>query len=503
MPASTSTVAGLGVCTALAVTLVVTPAGPATAAAPGHAGPPEQVAAAAAAPATAASDLPRDTAFTAAVTSIDHGLGVVRLSGTAPAGSSVEIGGDVVAPVSAEAGTDGQWTATVHCRSGERVLTVTSAATGEVVELPVDLLVLTPPGMIATVDGIARTIALEGTGYPRAHFVIEDDGVVVGETDADDTGAWAVTLRDLAFGRHHIAAWQYFDGTHNGGVDEVYTVSGNAVVAETSASRQTERIVLSGRAAAGTILTFADRNGPVTDPDGHPVTVAVDASTAWTATLPIPADARFETVTVTTRDGDVELGTTDAHVTVPLRLTATAEERADGTVRLAGTGEIGGEVVLEDETGEPVTGTSGAPVSTTIGRSWSIVMPRRALPATGVVAQQRVDGVDQGTVRLALSALPGGPEQPEQPGPAGPGDAGGPGSAGGPGAPTATDRAGGHDGAAATTTGAVARSGPRALAFTGAEIGSVLAASAALLLAGGAVLLTGAVGRRRRGVTSD
>lgn len=49
--------------------------------------------------------------FTAGVESIDHGRGVVTSGGTVARGSSIELAGDVVAPVWTEGDADGRWAA--------------------------------------------------------------------------------------------------------------------------------------------------------------------------------------------------------------------------------------------------------------------------------------------------------------------------------------------------------------------------------------------------------
>jgi hypothetical protein len=449
------------------------------------------VAAASADPArtdSGASTTPRSD-FTADVRSIDHGLGIVTLVGTGPAGGSVGITGDGVETTWTEAGRDGAWTTTVRVRSGERVLRVTSQVSGQAIDVPVNVLLLQPPGMLATVDGPARTISLEGTGHPQAHFVIEDDGETVGETDADADGAWSFTLRDLAFGDHHVEAWQYFDGTHNGGVDEVYTVSGAAVVSTATASRETERIALAGRAPVGTTLRFADDDGPVLDAHGRPVTAATGSDTSWSVELPIPEAARFSTVTVTTFDGATELGTTEARVTVPLALTGAVDVLADGSVRLAGTGEIGGVVSLEAEDGTPLESPDGYPIATAIGRGWELTVPRALLPDDVVIARQRVDGVAQGTLRLVLPGLPVHPTpRPE------PGQGTGQGTGSGSGSVVST---GTHPTAQHAAAGPITVASAKQLAYTGTDPGVPVRVAGAFLASGLGALVVARRMRRR------
>ncbi|MBT1621348.1 hypothetical protein KK101_01420 [Curtobacterium flaccumfaciens pv. oortii] len=423
--------------------------------------------AATAAPGAAASTAATPAAdFTAGVRSINHGLGIVTVAGTGPVGGSIAISGDGVESVSTEVRPGGAWSAEVRVGRGERVVRVTSLVTGTVIDLPVVLRTLTPPGMLATVDGIARTISIEGEGYPGAHFVIKDNGTTAGEADVDVDGSWSFTLHGLSFGQHHVEAFQYFDGTQNGGVDEDYTVSGAAVVTTATASRETERVALAGRAPVGTTLRFSDQDGPVVGADGRPVTVATAADSTWHAEVPFPAAARFHRVTVTTYEGAEVLGTTEARVTVPIALTGTAEELPDGSVKLSGSGEIGGVVSLEDDHGKPLRSSDGQPIATMTGSNWELVVPRSVLPEDVVVARQRVDGVEQGALRLVLPRIPVRPAPTPGQGP----DAG---------VSVGTHPAAQHAAAGQITVGTVQQ-----LAYTGNDPRTPIGIAVALLTAG-------------------
>jgi len=428
--------------------------------------------------------------FTAGVRAIDHGRGVVTLGGTVARGSSVELSGDVVAPVWTEGDADGRWEAQVQLRHGRHVVRVTSAVSGQVIEIPVEVLILVPPTMSATVDGISRTMTIDGTGHPGAHWVVGDGDRTLAETDARADGTWHVVLTGLSFGRLPIEAAQYFDGTLNGGIDDVYDVRGDAVVEHASASRETDLVSLRGRAPAGTTLAFVDADGPVTGADGEPITTRVAADTTWHAELPLPATARLYRVTVVTDDGDDEVGRTEARVTVPVALTGTVEELPDGRVRLSGTGEPGGTVTLESDSGEALVDAHGAPLRTDIGRRWELVVPRDELPATEVVARQRVRNVEQGALHLVL---------PKAPGVGG----GGPGSSsGGSGRPGHGGAGAGqeapHRTAAPLRSAATGHRSPSGrLAYTGAEVAGGVTASAALLAAGLGLLHLGRAARRR------
>ncbi len=432
--------------------------------------------------------------LTAGVRSIEHGIGIVTLDGTGEPGAVVEIVGDAVERTQADVDEGGRWTARVPVRPGDvRVLEIRSDADDEALELEVEVLILRAPEMIAVVDGITRTIALDGTGFPGAHLVIRlasedaadpEGGPVIGETDVADDGTWSHTLREMPFGPSHVEVWQYFDGAHNGGVDQVYTVAGNAEVTRADASRETGRTTLAGRAPAGTVLRFADPDGPVSGPDGRPVVAEVGDDLRWTAELPFRDDARLLRITVSTWDGDQQVGETDQDVVVPVAPTATVHEQPDGTIRLEGAGEPGATISLEADSGRAVLDHDGRPVSTTVGRRWSVTIDRGLLPADAVVVRQEVDGSPQGSVRVALPALPVGPEPVEgaSPGPGGTR----PGGAGTAARPLTDDQP--EPAAAATGT----------LAFTGADPSAAIGFAAGLLALGAGVLLAVRAVRRRR-----
>ncbi|WP_146234101.1 hypothetical protein [Curtobacterium sp. MCPF17_046] len=436
-----------------------------------------------------ASDPPAPVDFTAGVRSIAHGTGVVTVTGTVPTGESVQVAGDVVEPVWTEGDADGRWTARVRVHPGDHVIRATSQVSGQSIDIPVRMLVLLPPDMTATVDGIGRTITIDGSGHPGAHLVVRDRGTERAETDVADDGTWHVVLRGLAFGRHHVEVGQYFDGTLNGGVDDVYELSGTPTVEHATASRQTEHLVLDGRAPAGSTLTFADRRGPVTGADGEPVVVHVGVDTSWRAELPIPDDVRLHVVSVIASDGGDEIGRTDAHVTIPSVLTGAVERLDDGRLRFSGTGEVGGTVTLEDEAGKTLTAADGEPLRTTIGRSWELVVPRDTLPAAAVVAQQRVQDVEQGALRLVLPGAPG------RPGP-GTGSAGSDGGTPTGGGVTSGEEARHPAAARLRTAGARAAAAGR-LAYTGADVVHPAVASLVLLVLGGSTLPLARVVRRR------
>lgn len=437
--------------------------------------------------ASAASRQTPSTDFTAAVRAIHHGSGTVTLVGTAPSGTSVELAGDVLETVWTEAGPDRTWKADVRVRVGaERIVRVTSQVSGRVIDVPVTALITEPPSMIAQVAGIDREIRFEGHGHPLAHFVLEDDGTTIGEVDADADGHWRFTATNLAFGLHHIEAFQYFDGAQNGGVDEVYEVSGAPTVTQSNASRETGRITVSGRAPAGTTVALTDHGVPVTGVDGRPVRVRVGADTTWRAEFPIPDGARLMVIDATSFDGATELGSARAAVTVPFALAGTVEQQADGTLVVAGTGELGGTVALETEGGTPVKDAQGAPVETVVGPpaqhhgySWRLTVSPEVLPrdAAAIVVRQRVDGVEQGALRLVL---PGRPHRPD------PGHGAGPGISSGTHAPTP------H------ASSARIRAGHGRLAYTGADPLPAVVLAGLLTAMGSSLLVVSRVTRRHR-----
>jgi hypothetical protein len=472
---------------------------------------------------------PKDgtTGFTAVVQSINHGLRRVTLRGTAPRGTSVELSGDVLETVWTEAGPDGRWTGQVRVSRGEDLrIRVMSAVSGAVVELPVHVQSeVFSPLAEATVDDIARSITVHLTGgAPKARFELYDGTRHVDTVRADADGEFTYVFTDLGFGSHHLEAWQYYDGEHNGGWDEVFRITGAPVIDDAAVRREDGVTRLTGRAPAGTTLTIADDAGPVLGADGEPVTVPVGgapsdgkstsngksktatraAGTTWTASIPIPADTRFVTYHVTSHIGDIALGSADVAVTIPNELTGTVEELADGTVRLVGTGEPSGVVALETEDGDPIDDAAGAPITTTIARSWEIVVPRAELPDGAVIARQRVGGVEQGALRLVLPKLPVHPN----PG-GGNGNGGGNGSGGGNGTGHGTGASGaGSSGAINASSGVhtsqratsgALRSSTGRLAYTGSEPRPAVIVGALLLLTGVGALTGAHLHQRRHG----
>ncbi|KTR10010.1 hypothetical protein [Curtobacterium luteum] len=430
--------------------------------------------------------------LTAEVRSIEHGPGIVTVDGSGDPGAAVAISGDGVERTVVDVDASGRWTARVPVRpGGTRVLQIATDADGAVVELAVDVLILRAPEMVAVVDGITRTVALDGTGFPGAHLVIRlasedvtdpEGGPVLGETDVTDDGSWSYTLRGMPFGPAHVEVWQYFDGAHNGGVDEVYTLAGDAEVTNAEASRETGRITMAGRAPAGTLLRFADRGGPVSGSDGRPLTVEVGDDLRWAVEFPFRADARLLRIAVTTHDGDRQVGAAEQDLTVPIAPTAVVHEQSDGTVRLEGAGEPGATILLETDSGGRVLDHDGRPVSTTVGRRWSVTVDRVLLPADAVVVRQEIDGRPQGSVRVALPTAPAGPE---------PVDGAGPGTGGHrPGGPAA----GVHPAPEADSP--ITASGT--LAYTGADPAGPASLAAGLLALGAGVLVAVNARRRRR-----
>lgn len=420
--------------------------------------------------------------FTAQVRSIEHATGRVEMTGTGPTGGSVAIAVDGADTVWTEV-RDGVWSAGLRVGPGPRVLHVTSQVTGETVDLPVEVLGLLPPTWVPTIDPFTRTITLEGSGVSRpARYVVTDDGEPVADVVAEAGAPWRAVLRDRAPGRHDIVVERVFDGTVNGIGRDSYELSGAAEVGTASASRETRRTTLAGRAPVGTTLRFADASGPVLGADGEPVVATTSTDTTWRAQLPFPETIRFHRITVTTFDDGTPIGTTNALVTVPIAITGSVEELADGSVRLSGTGEPGGVVALETASGTPVDGADGRPITAAIGRGWELVVPRATLPGDVVVARQRVQGVEQGALRLLLPKLPVRPA-PEH----------GPGPGAGPGVST-----GNHRAAPQATAGRITAVPSGRLAYTG-EDPSVPLGVAGVLLAAGLGGLAGARALGRRG----
>lgn len=362
--------------------------------------------------AVAAGSPERDAApsadFTAGIASINHGLQRVRLVGTGPVGGSVAIAGAGVEPTWTEAVGDGSWRATVRVPRTGTVVTVRSEVTGQRIDLPVtiDIGYLEPTGKLDT-DSFRRTTHAEiEPAKPGARWEFSVDGVAAQTMTVPDSGVLDVDFRDLGFGRHVFEGRQYYDGEHNGLWFGEQTIDPTPVVDTATASRETGTAELTGRAPVHATLVVTDADGPVLGADGEPLRVPLGDEPVWSVRFLLGDRTGAIPVTVGVLDGETPVGsaTTDLHVVAPLTARATAVD--DGTVELAGTGEDGGEVALEDETGHPITGTDGKALVARIGAGWELRVPRAVLPDDAVIARQRVRGVEQGSLRLVLPARP-------------------------------------------------------------------------------------------------
>lgn len=274
-------------------------------------------------------------------------------------------------------------------------------------------------------------------------------------------------------------------------------------VTSASASRETGLVTLVGTGPVGAVLRFADADadvdvgagGAASGPDGGPVAVPVGDDTRWSAEFLFPDAVREWAVRVTAHDGydgPVEASAV-VIVTVPTALTGTAELLDDGSVRLSGTGEDGGEVSLETTDGHPVADAHGRPATTSIGPWWELVLPRSVLPESVVVARQRVHGLPQGKLHVVLPGLPGRPApEPGRPEP----EPGRPVPESGSSSLDVSD--GGPAAPPPPITGQPASRAPARLALTGTDPSRPLTAAGVLLASGLGGLLVPRI-RSRRG----
>lgn len=246
-------------------------------------------------------------------------------------------------------------------------------------DVPVTLKILTAPSMSARVDDAARSIALAGSGYPKARIVVLLEDQEVGTAKADADGNWYYTVQDLGFGPHRIGAVQHFDGSRNGGVEDVYTIDGSAtdLAAEVDTDRGT--VELSGRGPVGTEIAL-ERDGQPVLVDGAPVRVPVGDDGRWTASVPVLAEQRLVRLDAVTLSAGAEVGRASVDVTVPQALTAAVVEDQGRRVVLGGTGEPGATVRFTHENGAPLLDRDGAPITAVVGRGeW-----KRTIDTTGV-----------------------------------------------------------------------------------------------------------------------
>lgn len=435
----------------------------------------------AAAPASAigsatATDAAR--ALTARIVSVNHGLQRVTLAGTGPVGGSIAVSGAGVEPVWTEAGPDGRWSVPVHVTKGQSTVVVRSEVSGDEVRIPVsiDNTLLQPTGRME-VDDVRRTMTVEiKPAKPGARWDFTVDGVQRGSAVVPEDGIVTYTYEQLGFGGHLFIAEQFYDGEQNGRWFGEESVDGTVSVTSAAASRQTGGVTVEGIASVGTRVRLADPDGPVVGPDGAPLVLEPDTDGRWRATFPVGDRSGLVPLTVDALDDHGVVATTTTGVDVPEALTAAVEQLPDGGLRLVGSGAPGAVVSLEDDRGRPVRDGEGRPVTATVpaargveraAGTWQIAVAREFLPPEAVVVRQRLDDVEQGSLRLVLPALP------VRPLPAGDPDV----------------SAGNHPAAAHATGSRIAERATTRLASTGTDPSGPLGAAALLLAAGAAVLL--------------
>ncbi|ARC55534.1 hypothetical protein AS850_00395 [Frondihabitans sp. 762G35] len=336
--------------------------------------------------------------FTARVAALQHALGRITLAGTGRAGTIVTVSGETLAaPTSVVVRADGSWRAVVSGRAGVNAVTVTPAGAAAPLTLAPELLIYPTISMFARVDGWGRSIELEGLANRAcARMIVSVDGHEIGRTTAGADASWSYRLTGLSFGQHHVEVEQHFDGSFNGGVDEVYLLDGSARVDSTTVDVDSATITLRGGAPVGTRVALRDAHGvPIETTTGSS---EVDAgSGSWEAVVPFPAgDTRLYRIGVVTLLAGAVGGTTATQAVIPVPLTASVESSKPKKLVLTGRGEPGATVRFRDSAGSPLRDADGNTITVELGRSGLFTRtldPRLVSGRTVVLTQEQAGRV--------------------------------------------------------------------------------------------------------------
>jgi Ca2+-binding RTX toxin-like protein len=313
--------------------------------------------------------------------------GLVLLTGTAEAGSTVTLakGSIVLATVTANA--SGQWTYTASAgqlAEGANALTATARdAAGNVSEasdftVTVDTLAPAAPVIAAPGAGgyIDTDVTLTGTAEPGATILVYDGATLVGESIAEADGSWSLVLADLAEGQHVFTAVAIDEAGNASAASAAQTVIADAspplvtlvsaILREDNGASATDNIsntggiTLTGTAEPGSVLTFFGGPDGTTPLDGN---LVVGAGGLWSFTTTLPEGQHKLVVTATDSAGNSAstLPSTQTFVidkTAPVvtmtaslaRDSATAGDNItnDGRINISGTGEAGTTVFVYD-----------------------------------------------------------------------------------------------------------------------------------------------------------
>ncbi|MGI9212415.1 MAG: Ig-like domain-containing protein, partial [Methylococcaceae bacterium] len=161
----------------------------------------------------------------------------LKLAGTAPGNSTVELFDGTLSLGTTTAGNKGNWTFTTPTLAdGQHLLTATTVDTlgtasvaSESVTVTVDTQPPAAPSISSVLDNVGKkkgdvanggktddtTLQLKGTVDPGSTVILYDYTVQIGQTTADNKGNWSFTTDTLANGSAHVLAAAVRDAAGN------------------------------------------------------------------------------------------------------------------------------------------------------------------------------------------------------------------------------------------------------------------------------------------------
>ncbi len=334
----------------------------------------------------------------------------LRIVGAGAPGATIRIYAepDDATPVaSAVAEPDGSFEIPVTLPAGLTRIAVTQTPVGSTASDPVELdliLLLDPPtvSIPATTFAAGAPIEVTGTSRPDAQIVVLVNGESAGESQADASGRWILTLTAVA-GENAISATQVDlsgNPAFSGASEPVLAVGVGAptVTSPADAEHVQATFALTGTALPGATVTVVD--GATTL-----ATTTADATTgSWSASTTTPLTYGDRAIAVRQRLDGVTGADAERTVTVvppaPDVTRPTGDEQGDGEIVVAGTADPWATVDVF------VDGASLPTATTTADATGAFSTTAATTPGTHVVrVSQRVGGSLSGPLSTARSLV--------------------------------------------------------------------------------------------------
>jgi large repetitive protein len=246
----------------------------------------------------------------------------------------------------------------------------------------------TPAPIIAVANGSG----ISGTAEAGALITLRGPGgQPLGSAVADGAGAWSIAAANISGNLNGLSgSLQAVDAAGNVAVTPLPTVDGVlslAVAVNPVTADNIVNLVESGLAA---VAVSGSVNGEFVAGDAVVVTLAngqqqattLDAAGGWTATFAGSdlAASQGLSVAVTSTDaaGNTATVTVQHGFTVDTAPPAAPAVTSAGALGLAGSGEIGATVQLQDPAGQPVVGASGQPITAQVAADGTWTIPASA-----------------------------------------------------------------------------------------------------------------------------